>query len=124
MDSKKSKNHNVSIWLMACVLILLILLSFAVLASSLKGLISGEKEVIAVSSNEETSGFFSLFYKHAKEEPELDAYDDNVSWKNSTDVDLFKTAYLDPSGKLITVEMQILVEWCRVSDKNGAEVLG
>ena len=104
MDSKKSKNHNVSIWLMACVLILLILLSFAVLASSLKGLISGEKEVIAVSSNEETSGFFSLFYKHAKEEPELDAYDDNVSWKNSTDVDLFKTAYLDPSGKLITVE--------------------
>ena len=104
MDSKKSKNHNVSIWLMAFVLILLILLSFAVLASSLKGLISGEKEVIAVSSNEETSGFFSLFYKHAKEEPELDAYDDNVSWKNSTDVDLFKTAYLDPSGKLITVE--------------------
>ena len=67
MDSKKSKNHNVSIWLMACVLILLILLSFAVLASSLKGLTSGEKEVIAVSSNEEPSGFFSLFYKHAKE---------------------------------------------------------
>ena len=104
MDSKKSRNHNVSIWLMACVLILLILLSFAVLASSLKGLTTGEKEVIALSSNEEPSGFFSLFYKHAKENPEFDAYDDNVSWKTSTDVDLFKTAYLDPSGKLITVE--------------------
>lgn len=104
MDSKKSKNHNISIWLIACVLILLILLSFAVLASSLKGLTSGEKEVIALSSNEKPSSLFSLFYKHAKEEPELDAYDDNVSWKTSTDVDLFKTAYLDPSGKLITVE--------------------
>ena len=104
MDSKKSKNHNVSIWLMAFVLILLILLSFALLASSLKGLTSKEKEVIALSSNEEPSGFFSLFYKHAKEDPELDAYDDNVSWETSTDVDLFKTAYLDPSGKLITVE--------------------
>ena len=104
MDSKKSKNHNVSIWLIACVLILLILASFAVLASSLKGLISGEKEIIALSSNEEPSGFFSLFYKHAKEEPEFDAYDDNVSWETTTDVDLFKSFYLDPDGKLITVE--------------------
>ena len=104
MDSKKSKNHNVSIWLIACVLILLILASFAVLASSLKGLTSKEKEVIALSSNKELSGFFSLFYKHAKEEPELDTYDDNASWETTTDVDLFKSSYLDPDGKLITVE--------------------
>ena len=104
MDSKKSKNHNVSIWLIACVLILLILASFAVLASSLKGLTSKEKEVIALSSNKELSGFFSLFYKHAKEEPEFDAYDDNASWETTTDVDLFKSSYLDPDGKLITVE--------------------
>lgn len=104
MDSKKSKNHNVSIWLIACVLILLILASFAVLASSLKGLTSKEKEVIALSSNKEPNGFFSLFYKHAKEEPELDTYDDNASWETTTDVDLFKSSYLDPDGKLITVE--------------------
>ena len=104
MDSKKSKNHNVSIWLIACVLILLILASFAVLASSLKGLTSKEKEVIALSSNKEPNGFFFLFYKHAKEEPELDTYDDNASWETTTDVDLFKSSYLDPDGKLITVE--------------------
>ena len=104
MDSKKSKNNNVNIWLIACVLILLILASFAVLASSLKGLTSKEKEVIALSSNKEPNGFFFLFYKHAKEEPELDTYDDNASWETTTDVDLFKSSYLDPDGKLITVE--------------------
>lgn len=101
----KKYNRTIGVWLLAGILVLLILLSFALLASALKGLTTGERDVIALTPEEAPDGFFSsAFYQQAKEDPELNASDDKVSWETNTDVDLFKTAYLDPEGKLITVQ--------------------
>lgn len=103
----KNRNHTTGVWILAGILLLLILLSCALLVSELKGLTAGERNVISLSPDEAPDGLFSsVLYQQAGEAPQLAASDDSGRWETTTDVDLFKTTYLDPEGNLITVQSE------------------
>lgn len=104
MNTKK--NHSfIGVWFLVALLILLILLSFILLTSILRSLAAGDHNIIALTPEEEPTGFFSsLFYRRAPEAPELNASDSHSRWDVVTQVDLFAINYLDPSGTFITVE--------------------
>lgn len=105
VNTKKKMNNNITgVWLMVFLLLLLLLATIALLASIYKGIAAGENNVIGLFPNDAVEAMATnVRYAPAELEPELDAFDENVSWETQTDVDLFQTAYVGKNGE-VTVE--------------------
>ena len=105
VNAKKKMNNNLmGVWLTAFLLLLLLLATIALLASIYKGIAADENNVIGLFPNDAVEAMATdVRYAPAELEPELDAFDENVSWETQTDVDLFRTSYLGENGE-ITVQ--------------------
>ena len=94
-------NNLTGVWLAVFLLLLLLLATIALLASIYKGIAAGENNVIGLFPNDAVEAMATnVTYAPAELEPELDAFDENVSWETQTDVDLFQTAYVGSNGEI------------------------
>ncbi|MDO5389707.1 MAG: hypothetical protein Q4F24_01280 [Eubacteriales bacterium] len=104
MNTKKKINSLKGIWLLAFLLLLLLLVTIALLASIYKGITAGDHNVIGLFPNDAVEALATDVTRvPAKLEPDMDAYDKNSKWKTHTDVDLFEKSYTGDNGE-ITVE--------------------
>ena len=106
MAAGKSR-RTTGIWLLVILLAIFVLLSFLLLGIILRDLTAGEYNIISLTPDKAPEGFFtSVIYRPAQDAPELYASDQQARWEVITEVDLFKTAYLDPEGMNITVQSE------------------
>lgn len=96
MQTKKTKRINGGIWLLAALLILLLLMTWALLAGVL-GSHTAPQNTIALTP-EPGQSLNRTLYRPAKLEPDVQTRDETVQWEATTQIDLFRTAYENAQG--------------------------
>ena len=92
-------------WLFIAVgfLVIAAIVTIALLASLLIDMIAGRDHMISLEPDETKGAFTSFFFSPSSPEADFSISDEEVLWQKETEVDLFKEAYTDPSGKTVTV---------------------
>lgn len=105
-DTNQKLHRRNNIWLIALILLILTIATGALVTSLFKGIVSGEKNVIALFPNKTTKSLANdVSYVPAKLDPEMKASDGETNWETYTDVDLFKTTYTGTDGQ-VTVKSE------------------
>lgn len=103
MQTQKVKKIDGGIWLLAALLTLLLLMTWALLAGVL-GSHAAPEETIALTP-ESGQSLNGVLYRPVKPKPDVQTRDEIVQWETTTEIDLFRTAYENAQG-IVTVKSE------------------
>ncbi len=104
MTKKKAKPLDGGIWLAVALLVILLLITWALLADML-GKSAAPRDTIALTPQESQKTVYQTLYRPAQAAPAGETQDETVQWESTTDVDLFRASYTNGSGA-VTVKSE------------------
>ena len=108
MDTKashKTKSRNYWLWLAVALLVILILVTWALLAAIMKNVSGTPRDVIALTSQESGKTVYQTLYRPVDGEGGAVTRDERAEWTSQTDIDLFQSSYTG-TGRNITVSAE------------------
>lgn len=97
--AKRAKGLDSAVWLAAALLLILLLITWALLAAML-GAHAAPSDTIALTPSQSKNALYQTFYTPVQPQPGMQTQDSATQWQSSTDIDLFKAAYTNAAGQI------------------------
>lgn len=98
MDTKKTKYQNTGVWLVVALLVILLIITWVLLAGMLGGHAT-QGETISLTPQESKKTLYQTLYQPVKAVSGAETEDQQVQWESSTDINLFEAVYTNTEGK-------------------------
>lgn len=98
--SHKTKSRNYWLWLAVALLVILILVTWALLAAIMKNVSGTPQDVIALTPQESGKTVYQTLYRPVDGEGGAVTRDEKAEWTSQTDIDLFQSSYTGTGGSI------------------------
>ncbi len=103
MDTKtshKTKSGNNWLWIAVALLVILILVTWSLLAGIMKNAYGVPSDVIALTPRESGKTVYRIFYRPVEGRGGAVTEDEKTRWASQTDIDLFQSSYPNEEGAI------------------------
>ena len=100
ITSHKTKSRNYWLWLAVALLVILILVTWALLAAIMKNVSGTPRDVIALTPQESGKTVYQTLYRPVDGEGGAVTRDERAEWTSQTDIDLFQSSYTGTGGNI------------------------